>query len=442
VMADAAHAELATVAALGAFEVMRRQSSFERKRVLQRVANAVASDAAAFAELIACEAGKPIALARAEVARAVATLELGAEEAARMGGEVLALDVSEASAHFSGGYTRVPAGPVIALSPFNFPLNLVCHKVAPALACGCPIVLKPAPQSPLSALKLAELVRQAGAAPNALQVLPCSNAVAEAMVRDPRFATLSFTGSAKVGWYLGSIAGNKRVLLELGGNAAMIVHEDAELSSAAERVVSSAFAYAGQTCIKGQRLLVHAPIYDRFVRDVLERASQLRVREPLDPEALMSSVIDESSAQRIAAWIEEAAQAGVSARLRPAIVGTRIPPTILELSASEHGDLRVATEEVFGPVLTVQRYEHWQDALTLANHTRYGLQAGIFTQHLGRVREAFERIEVGGLVVNDSPSFRVDAMPYGGVKDSGRGREGVRYAMEEMTYRKLLAIRG
>jgi glyceraldehyde-3-phosphate dehydrogenase (NADP+) len=328
------------------------------------------------------------------------------------------------------------------MAPFNFPLNLVCHKLAPALASGCSIVLKPPPQAPLTALKLGELVLEAGAPSGAFQVLPCDVGVAEKLVRDDRFATLSFTGSAKVGWHLKSVAGKKRVLLELGGNAAIIVHDDADLSWAMGRTLTSAFAYAGQVCIKGQRLFVHDAVYDSFVSELVQRASELVVRDPLDPASLVSSVIDEASAQRIESWVKEATDQGVERLCGGPREGTRIPPTVLRIGSPSQLGLKVVTEEIFGPVLTVQRYAAWEDALALAGATRYGLQAGIFTQNLGRVRQAFEGLPVGGLIVNDSPSFRVDAMPYGGVKDSGLGREGVRFAMEEMTEHKLLVIRG
>src|SRR5262249_54709195 len=256
------------------------------------------------------EAGKPIALTRAEVKRAIATLELGAEEAGRLGGEVIPLDLNETSAGFAGGYTRVPAGPVIAMAPFNFPLNLVCHKLAPALACGCSIVLKPAPQAPLTALKLAELVREADAPTDAFQVVPCEVPVAEKLVRDERFATLSFTGSAKVGWYLKSIAGKKRVLLELGGNAAALVHDDAPMEYACDSIVRGAFGYAGQVCIKVQRLYVHDAIAQRFVERVVEQARKLEPRSPLDPTSLVGPMIDEPNARRVEQWVKEATAAG------------------------------------------------------------------------------------------------------------------------------------
>jgi acyl-CoA reductase-like NAD-dependent aldehyde dehydrogenase len=441
-LADEERAEIAVRAAERAFEKMRRLASFERKRILRNVAQAVEQSGEFFAELMAREAGKPLQLARAEVKRAVSTLELGAEEAARLGGEVVPLDLAETAAGFAGGYARVPAGPVIAMAPFNFPLNLVCHKLAPALASGCPTVLKPAPQAPLSALKLAELVRESGAPADAFQVVPCEIPVAEKLVRDERFATLSFTGSARVGWHLKSIAGKKRTLLELGGNAAILVHDDADLTWALGRTITSAFAYAGQVCIKGQRLFVHEAVYDSFVSELARRSSALEVRDPLDPNALVSSLIDEASAVRVETWVSEALEQGVERLAGGSREGARLPPTVLAVSKPEQLRLKVVAEEVFGPVLTVHRYHSWQEAIATAGATRYGLQAAIFTQNLARVREAFDGLQVGGLIVNDSPSFRVDAMPYGGVKDSGLGREGVRFAIEEMTERKLLVVRG
>jgi len=440
-LADEARAEIATGAAVRAFEKMRRLSSFDRKRILRSIASAVEKNAESFAELMAREAGKPIALCSAEVKRAVFTLELGAEEASRVGGEVIPVDLTETANGFVGGYTRAPAGPVIAMAPFNFPLNLVCHKLAPALACGCSVVLKPAPQAPLSALKLAALVRESDAPADVFQVVPCEIPVAEKLVRDDRFATLSFTGSAKVGWHLKSIAGKKRVLLELGGNAAILVHEDADLAWALGRTMTSAFAYSGQVCIKAQRVFVHDTIYDSFVSELTRRARELEVRDPLDPSTLVSCLIDEANAVRVETWVNEALAVGVERLAGGDRDGARLPATVLAVKKPDHLKLKVVAEEVFGPVLTVHRYASWEDAIVEAGATRYGLQAGIFTQNLSRVRQAFDGLAVGGLIVNDSPSFRVDAMPYGGVKDSGMGREGVRFAIEEMTERKLLIVR-
>jgi acyl-CoA reductase-like NAD-dependent aldehyde dehydrogenase len=442
VLADERHADEAAAAAVQAFDRLRARTSYERKVVLGRIAREIEARGALFAEIMAREAGKPIALAGAEVARAISTFEIGAEEATRLVGEVMPLDVTSAARGYTGSWTRVPAGPVIAISPFNFPLNLVAHKVAPALACGCSVVLKPPPQAPLCSLLLADCIRHAAGAElaDAVQVVPCEIAVAERLVRDERFATLSFTGSARVGWHLRSIAGKKRVLLELGGNAATIVHDDAPLERACDRVVAGAFGYAGQVCIKVQRLYVHAPIADGFVDRLVARARTLEPRSPLDPTALCGPMIDEANAARVEGWVNEAARAGARVLCGGRREGNRYWPTVLAIEGDGRG-LKVVDEEVFGPVLTVHRYDAWDEALSMADATRYGLQAGVFTDSRARVAEAFARLHVGGLVVNDVPTFRVDSMPYGGTRDSGIGREGVRFAIEEMTERKLLVVK-
>jgi acyl-CoA reductase-like NAD-dependent aldehyde dehydrogenase len=445
-LADAARAEDATARSVRAFEAMRAMSSHDRKVLLAGVAAEMTARQSELAELLAREAGKPITMAKAEVLRAIATFDLGAEEATRLMGEVIPLDVTAPSRGYSGSWVRIPAGPVLAIAPFNFPLNLVAHKIAPALACGCSIVLKPPPQAPLSALKLAECIRAATlraghAAPDdAVQIVACDNDVAEQMVRDDRFATLSFTGSAKVGWYLKSIAGKKRVLLELGGNAAVIAHEDAKLPFVAERVTAGAFGYAGQVCIKVQRLYVARSVADRVVDDVVTRAKKLAPMSPLDASAVLGPMIDEGNAKRVEAWVGEAIAAGAKLLCGGMREGNRYAPTVLEVTGDGKG-MKVVDEEVFGPVLTVHRYDTWDEALTMADGTRYGLQAGIFTDSHSRIRQAFARLHVGGLVVNDIPTFRVDVMPYGGTRDSGFGREGVRFAIEEMTERKLLVVR-
>jgi acyl-CoA reductase-like NAD-dependent aldehyde dehydrogenase len=441
VVADAARADEAADAAVRAFGRTRLASSHERKTLLARIAAEIDSRREIFAELMAREAGKPIALARGEAERAVTTFELGAEEATRIGGEVMPLDIAARSRGVTGSWVRVPAGPVIAISPFNFPLNLVAHKIAPALACGCSIVLKPPPQAPLTSLLLAECIRRSGALEDAVQVVPCDVAVAEKLVTDARFATLSFTGSAAVGWRLKSLAGKKRVLLELGGNAAAIVHDDGALDRAIDRVVASAFGYAGQVCIKTQRLYVHRPVASRIVEGVVERARAIEPRSPLDPTAVCGPMIDEANAQRVEAWVQEAARAGARVLCGGRRSGNRYWPTVLEIDGDGRG-MKVVDEEVFGPVLTVHRYETWDEALTMADATRYGLQAGVFTDSRARVAEAFARLHVGGLIVNDTATLRVDSMPYGGTRDSGFGREGVRFAIEDMTERKLLVTAG
>jgi acyl-CoA reductase-like NAD-dependent aldehyde dehydrogenase len=440
VMADAVRAEEATLACVRAFERTRAMKSYERRDVLRGVAKVIRERADEIARLIAREAGKPITQAKGEVARAVSTFDIASEEASRMKGEVIPLDQTPVAAPYVGEWVYSPAGPVLGVAPFNFPLNLVAHKVAPALACGCSILLKPPPQAPLTSLLLAAIVREAGAPEDALLVVPCANDVAETMVRDDRFATLSFTGSAKVGWMLKGIAGKKRVLLELGGNAAAIVHEDADRAWALERIVSGAFAYAGQVCIKVQRLYVHRPIAEAFIGDLVARARAIAPANPLEEATLLGPMIDEANAKRVEAWVEEARAAGGEVLCGGTREGSRYAPTVIGFRGDGRGT-KVVDEEIFGPVLTVHTYETWDDALKMADATRYGLQAGIFTDSHARIREAFTRLHVGGLIVNDAPTFRVDSMPYGGTRDSGLGREGVRFAMEEMMERKLLVVR-
>jgi acyl-CoA reductase-like NAD-dependent aldehyde dehydrogenase len=439
-MADGARAERAVAASVHAFQAMQGLSSYDRKTILAKVAAAIGRRSDEFARLIAQESGKPIAHAKAEVARAVSTFELGAEEAVRLGGEAMPLDITATSRGYSGVYVRVPAGPVLAISPFNFPLNLVAHKLSPALACGCSVVLKPPPQTPLTSVLLAEIIREAGAPDDAVQVLACEVDVAERLVRDDRFATFSFTGSAKVGWHLKSIAGKKRVLLELGGNAAVLLHEDAALPFALERLVNAAYGYAGQVCIKVQRLYVHRPIADRVIRELTDRTKAIAPASPLEASTVLGPMIDEPNAKRVETWVKEAVEGGARLLAGGGRSGNRFDATLLAIDGDGRG-LKVVDEEVFGPVLTVHTYETWDEGLRMADATRYGLQAGIFTDSQARIREAFRRLHVGGLVVNDVPTFRVDNMPYGGTRDSGLGREGVRFAIEEMTEKKLMVVR-
>lgn len=450
ILADVTRADEAARAAATAFETTRHMPSYQRRRLLKDITRGLVAAREDLAALITRESGKPKTLARFEVDRAIVTFGLGAEESVRIGGEVVPLDVSEPTASYRGHWQRFPRGPVLAISPFNFPLNLVAHKVAPALACGAPVVLKPAPQTPLTALKLAEIVRAAGAPENMLQVVPCNVDVAETLVRHDAFAVLSFTGSDKVGWYLKSIAGKKHVLLELGGNAACIIHEDAcsipggqparSLAQIAAVVCASAFNYAGQVCIKTQRLYVHWPIMERFLAELVPRACSYAPQDPRSSTAAIGPMIDERSAVRVETWIDEARAAGAN----PLAIGkrdfNRMTATVLRIDGEGKG-LKVVEEEAFGPVLTIHSYDTFPDALRMVNATRYGLQAGLFTDSLTRVREAYDTLDVGAVVVNDVPSVRIDAMPYGGRRDSGIGREGVRYAIEEMTDRKMLITR-
>jgi glyceraldehyde-3-phosphate dehydrogenase (NADP+) len=438
-LASDARAEKAVIDSQRAFDAVRAMPGHARRDALRKIARVISERGEELAKKLAVEAGKPIVFARGEVARAVSTFDVASEEATRMTGEIMPLDITPTGVGYTGLWKRVPRGPVVAIAPFNFPLNLVAHKVAPALACGASIVLKPAPQTPLIALELEAIVRESGFPEHALQVLPCDVPVAEKLVKDDRFATLSFTGSAAVGWHLKSIAGKKRVLLELGGNAAAIVHEDADLDFAAKRILPAAFGYAGQVCIKVQRLYVHEPIATAFVDRIVADARGLTPRAPLE-DGILSCLIDEKSAVRISSWVDESKQHGARALASAERDKSKLGAIVLAFDGDGRGT-KVVDEEVFGPVLTIHRYKKFEDAIAMADATRYGLQAGLFTDSRTRVEQAFERMHVGGLVVGDAPSFRVDSMPYGGTRDSGLGREGVRFAIEEMTEHKLLVLR-
>ncbi len=444
VLADEKLADRATAASVKAFEQFRDVSNYTRKQLCFAIARGLEKDSDQLAIQLAKECGKPITQARGEIARAVSTFEIASEEATRIGGEVMPLDITKPSEGYRGEWFRVPAGPVIGISPFNFPMNLVAHKVAPALACGASIVLKPPPQCPLSALSLAEITRDAakkvGAPENILQVLPCENAVAEKLVTDDRFKVVSFTGSDKVGWHLKSVAGKKKVVLELGGNAAAIVHDDADFDFALERIFGGAFGYAGQVCIKVQRIYVQNTIHAKFLEKLASKARETKPVDPLDEKGVLSCVIDDANGKRIESWVNEAIQAGAKLIAGGTRDGAKVLPTVLSIDGKGKG-MKVVDDEIFGPVVTVHAYETWSDALDMASDTRFGLQAGIFTDSHSRIREAVKRIDAGGIIVNDVPTFRVDNMPYGGVRDSGLGREGVRFAIEDMCETKLVVYR-
>jgi len=431
------HAEAAIAAAVKAFGTTRRLPAFERQRVLRRISAAIAERKEEFARTLAQEAGKPIKGARTEVERAIFTFNIAAEESTRIYGEFLPLDWQEFTAGRWGIVRRFPLGPVAGITPFNFPLNLVAHKVAPAIAAGCPMILKPAPQTPLCSLLLAECVQQAGWPDGGLNVLPLSNEDAGLLVTDDRIALISFTGSVPVGWDIKRRAGKKKVVLELGGNAAVIVHSDADLAYAAERCIFGGFAYAGQTCISVQRILVEHSVYGRFTDFLLEGAKKLHVGDPLDESTDVGPLIRESDAVRTITWIEEAVRGGARLLCGGGRKNLVVEPTVLTGTKPE---MKVNSQEIFGPVVTVEPYRDFDQAVRQVNHSSFGLQAGIFTRDAKLLFQAYEELEVGGVIAGDVPSFRVDHMPYGGVKDSGLGREGLRYAIEEMTEPKLLVM--
>jgi len=436
-VAGAEELEQATQAAVRVLETTRRMPAHRRASILRQVSDTIRERAEEFARLVASEAGKPIKQARAEVQRSIFTFAQAAEEATRIGGEVLTLDASSGGEGRQGSVRRFPIGPVAAITPFNFPLNLVAHKLAPAIAAGCPVVLKPAPATPLTALRLAAVIHEAGWPAGALSVLPLEVADSAPLVEDERFKLLSFTGSAAVGWQLKARAGRKRVVLELGGNAPVIVHRDADLERVVARLEPGGFSYAGQSCISVQRIYVHSAVYHEFLNMLLPRVQALKVGDPLDEDTDLSALINAQAAERVAAWLDEARGAGAQIVAGGEVRGSIVEPTVITGAGPE---LQVNCREIFAPVVTVQPYDAFADALEAANNSDYGLQAGVFTNSIDLAWQAYDALEVGGVLINDVPTWRVDHMPYGGIKQSGFGREGLKYAIEEMTEPRLLVF--
>jgi len=435
--AGPAEIEAAIAAAVEAFQETRRLPSWQREQILGRIAVTIANRKDELSRTIALEAAKPLKTAGLEVERASFTFKVAAEEAKRIYGEIIPLDWIPGTERRVAHVRRIPLGPIVGITPFNFPLMLVAHKVAPALAAGNPIIIRPASQTPVSSLKLAEIVLEAGWPEAAIAVVPSSTGDAAPLVEDPRLAMLTFTGSPAVGWALRARAGRKPVTLELGGNAPVIVHADADASYAAERIAWGATVQSGQSCISVQRVYVHGSLWDSFVPDLVARIEALRTGDPLDPDTDVGPLIDTAAADRVEAWVQEAVDAGARILAGGARQGRVYEPTVL---ADVKEDMRVSCQEVFAPVVGVVRYDDVTSAIRAAGTSEFGLQAGLFTNDLRVIDEAFDELETGGLVVNDVSTFRVDHMPYGGVKSSGSGREGLRYAIEEMTELKLLTL--
>ena len=436
-LGSAAHAEAAVRAAQRAFETTKKSASYERKGILNAISEGIRMRREEFSQLMCLEAGKPIETARAEVDRAVFTFAVAAEEATRIGGEWLPLDWQSSTAGRAGIVRRFPLGPILAITPFNFPLNLVAHKVAPAIAAGCTIILKPAPQTPLCSLLLAEVIAGSGLTAGAFNVLPLANDIAEKLVADDRLKMLTFTGSGKVGWALKQKTGKKKVTLELGGNAGVIVHSDADVAFAAERCVAGGFGYSGQTCISVQRIYVQRTVYDTFLTTLVTGVKKLRMGNPAEDSTDVGPLINESAARRVEEWIKEAAAGGAKIETGGKREGSMVEPTVL---THTRPDMKVNCEEVFGPVVLVEPYDKFSDAIRQVNDSPNGLQAGVFARDVKLLFSAFDELEVGGVISGDTSSFRIDHMPYGGVKDSGLGREGLRYAIEEMTEPRLLVL--
>jgi acyl-CoA reductase-like NAD-dependent aldehyde dehydrogenase len=411
---------------------------YQRQEILREVAAALGREREELARMMVSDSAKPIRFARVEVDRAVSTFSLAADEVTRPIGEVLPLDVTASGVGYTAMASRRPIGAIGAIAPFNFPLNLVAHKVAPAIAVGNPIVLKAPPQAPRCAYELGRIVREAGWPADAMYVFHSPVDVAQALATDERLAMLSFTGSSAVGWYLKSIAGRKRVALELGGNAAALVCEDADLAWAAKRIALGAYAQSGQVCIKVQRILVHRSRYDEFLPMLLREIEQLGVGDPFDESTVVGPVIDDRNADRITAWVDEAVAGGAKLLAGKPRQGRLIYPTLL---AGTLPSMKVECEEVFGPVATIAPVDSLDDGIARINDSRYGLQAGVFTTDVRTIGACFERVDVGGLIVNDYPTLRIDNFAYGGIKESGFGREGVRYAMDEMSELKTLVVK-
>ena len=389
------------------------------------------------AKLIAAEGGKPLKWATVEATRAVSTFRWASEVIRHGNDEVMRLDTEQALGSRMGLLRRFPIGPVLGITPFNFPLNLVAHKVAPALAVGAPIVVKPASVTPIGSLRLAEFFAETDLPKGMFQVLPVSSKIADGMARDDRFKKISFTGSSEIGWYLKGLDPKKRVTLELGGNAGVIVHSDADLDFAAQRIAFGGYYQAGQSCISVQRVVVASEVYDDFAARLTKQVESLKVGDPMDPTVDVGPVIQKGEVDRIQSWVEEAVSQGAEVLTGGTGEGPIFQPTLL---ADVTPDMKVCREEVFGPVVTISPYQTFDDALKSVNDSKYGLQAGVFTNDINRAMEAHRTLEVGGVIVNDVSAFRADQMPYGGSKDSGVGREGLRFAMDEMTEQRIMVL--
>lgn len=427
--------EMAVEAALATRDQLMDMPAYERSAILSRLVALMVRDREALARLIVLEAAKPWKLALGEVDRAIQTFFVSSEEARRIEGEYFSLDWTPAGTRKEGLVKWLPAGVVAGIAPFNFPLNLASHKLGPALAAGCPIILKPSTRTPLTVLHLARLIHEAGAVAGSVNILPMDRVSGDRMVTDPRLAVLSFTGSPEVGWNMKARAGRKKVVLELGGNAGVMVDQTADIELAVSKCLAGAFAYSGQVCIHTQRIFIHQQVFDRFRDRFIEKAAQMRVGDPMDERTDISAMIDEANAIRVENWVNEAVAGGATRLYGGKRQGSFMEPTILTGTRQE---MKVCGLEVFGPVVSLEPFADLPEAVDLVNNSRFGLQAGVFTNSLDTLNHAFRHLEVGGVIINDVPTFRVDHMPYGGVKESGFGREGVKYAMRDMMEPRLL----
>ncbi|MFZ5718340.1 MAG: aldehyde dehydrogenase family protein [Pseudomonadota bacterium] len=437
-LANAKIIDAGIAATVEAAEPMARMPAYARQEVLAHCVKRFQERFDELAGALCIEAGKPIRDARGEVTRLIDTFRIAAEESVRMTGEVQPLDISPRAKGYQGMWKRVPIGPCSFISPFNFPLNLAAHKIAPALAVGCPFVMKPASRTPLGAIIIGEILAETDLPKGAFSILPASRDGADLFTTDERLKLLSFTGSPGVGWDLKAKAGKKKVVLELGGNAAVVVDADADLDDAVERIIFGAFYQSGQSCIGVQRIIIHADIYDELKDRLVAKAKTLVAGDPHDEATFVGPMIDVKEAQRLDSWIQAAVADGATLLCGGKRDGAMLEATLLEGVGRKAA---LYAEEAFGPVAILSRFTRFEDALDEVNDSKFGLQAGIFTRDLYKMLEAWDRLDVGGVVIGDVPSYRVDNMPYGGVKDSGLGREGVRFAMEDMTEIRNLVIR-
>jgi acyl-CoA reductase-like NAD-dependent aldehyde dehydrogenase len=439
-LADAHAIDEAIGLAVAAMPDMRAFPPFKRQAVLEHCVKRFRERSDEMAMALCIEAGKPINDSRGEVTRLIDTFKVAAEESVRIDGEILNLEISPRAKGYHGYVKRVPIGPCSFISPFNFPLNLAAHKVAPAIAAGVPFVMKPASRTPIGALIIGEVLAETDLPKGAFSILPAHRDGADLFTTDERFKLLSFTGSPAVGWELKAKAGKKKVILELGGNAAAIVDSDqgGKLDYVVDRLAFGAFYQSGQSCIGVQRILVHASLYDDLREKLIEKTKSLRMGDPKDEKTFVGPMISESESKRLAGWMENAVKAGAKIIAGGKVDGAMFEATLLE-NVGRDSDLY--RKEAFGPVAILEKFDNFDDALDTVNDSDFGLQAGIFTDSLAHAHEAWNSLEVGGVVINDVPSFRVDNMPYGGVKDSGLGREGIRYAIEDMTEARLMVMR-
>lgn len=437
-VADADTIDKAIAAAQQAQPAMAALAPYERQAVLEHCVKRFTERADELAKALCIEAGKPIKDAKGEVTRLIDTFKIAAEESVRINGETVNLEISARAKGYQGMTKKVPIGPCSFISPFNFPLNLAAHKVAPAIAAGCTFVLKPASRTPIGALIIGEVLAETDLPKGAFSILPCSRDGADLFTTDERLKLLSFTGSPDVGWALKAKAGKKPVVLELGGNAACVVDEDADIEDAIERVIVGAYYQSGQSCISVQRLLVHRNIYDEFKTRYVEKVKGLVSGDPSNEDTFIGPMISEGEAERLHSWIEEAKDKGAAVLCGGTRNGAMLDATVME---NVPKDCDASAEEAFGPLSILVPFDDFDEALKEVNNSRYGLQAGVFTRDIYKAHQAWNELEVGGVVIGDVPSWRVDNMPYGGVKDSGLGREGIRYAIEDMSETRLMVIR-